>query len=374
MTLVRAKLLPTVATLAMIGAFSPLRTNDNGRAPANFATFVSNYAASHHFNGTITVEEDGRTIFGGGFGVADRSFDVRCRMDTKYKIASITKAFTSVLILQLGEEGKVDLNAFIKTYLPTYSGDGAGKVTIHDLLNHTSGLPNLDAGYSSVDDALKRGMPQYQTYATPDELISRFYSGKLVHEPGTVFDYNNADYIILGRIIEVVAGKPFEEVLRERILSRLGMKNTGLLHQQDMLVNLAPTYFTKDSSSSLVNDLPAYIEDWYAAGGMYSTVGDLMAFADALYGGKLLSQQSLDAMLKPGLDGYGYGLWIGSPTFGGKSYRSVNRPGRIMGANGSFYHFNGVGFGKTINIVILSNTNLTDMDAFSLDIGKELLK
>lgn len=341
--------------------------------PATFATFIRDYAAAHHFNGSISVEEDGKSLFKGSFGVAERAFDIPCTDQTKYKIASITKAFTSVLILQLTEQKRIDLDKPIKAYLPNYSGEGANTVKIRMLLNHTSGLPNADAGYSSVADALSRGMQHYQMPATPDQLIERYYSGKLIAEPGKAFSYNNADYIILGRIIEVLAGKPFEQVLKDRILAPLDMHDTGLLHERDVISNLAPSYFSPEKGAPLINDMPVYPENWFAAGGMYSTTGDLMKFADALYGGKLLSAASLDLMLTPGLDGYGFGVWIGNPTFGGKTYRNINRPGGVMGANGSFYHFNGVGFSKDLNIVILSNTDLTDMDAFSWDIGKALL-
>jgi CubicO group peptidase (beta-lactamase class C family) len=338
-----------------------------------FAKFIRDYAESHHFNGSIRVEEDGKALFNGSFGIADRAFNVPCSDDTKYKIASITKAFTAVLILQLVEEKKIDLGQSIKTYLPKYSGEGASTVTIRMLLNHTSGLPNADAAYSSVPDALAHGMPHYQLPATPDQLIERYYSGKLINQPGKVFSYNNADYIVLGRIIESAVGSPFEQVLQDRILSRLDMHDTGLLHQRDIILRLAPSYFSPEKGAPLINDMPVYTENWYAAGGMYSTTADLTKFADALYGGKLLSAASLDLMLTPGLDGYGFGVWIGNPSFGGKTYRNINRPGGVMGANGSFYHFNGVGFSKSINIVILSNTDQTDMDAFSWDIGKVLL-
>lgn len=340
---------------------------------AAFAKFIRDYVEKHQFNGSIRVEEDGKPRFNGSFGIADRAFNVPCTNETKYKIASITKAFTSVLILQLVEQKKIDLDQAIKVYLPNYSGAGADTVKIKMLLNHTSGLPNADAAYSSVHDALAHGMPHYQLPATPDELIDRYYSGKLISQPGKVFDYNNADYIILGRIIETVVGKPFEQVLQDRILTPTGMHDTGLLHQRDIVSRLAPSYFSPEKGAPLINDMPAYTENWFAAGGMYSTTGDLMKFANALYGGKLLNTASLDQMLTPGLDGYGFGVWVGNPTFGSKTYRNVNRPGRIMGANGSFYHFNGVGFSKDIHIVILSNTNLTDMDAFSWDIGKALL-
>ncbi len=367
MTFILASVSPAVAETAARPAAAENET------PAAFATFIRDYAAAHHFNGSISVEEDGKSLFKGSFGIADRAFDIPCTDETKYKIASITKAFTSVLILQLIEQKRIDLDQPIKAYLPNYSGEGASTVKIKMLLNHTSGLPNADAGYSSVADALSRGMPHYQMPATADQLIERYYSGKLLTEPGKVFSYNNADYIILEKIIEAVAGKPFEQVLKERILAPLDMHDTGLLHERDVISHLAPSYFSPEKDAPLINDMPVYTENWFAAGGMYSTTGDLMKFADALYSGKLLSAASLDLMLTPGLDGYGFGVWVGNPTFGGKTYRNVNRPGGVMGANGSLYHFNGVGFSKALNIVILSNTDLTDMDAFSWDIGKALL-
>jgi CubicO group peptidase (beta-lactamase class C family) len=288
-----------------------------------FAKFVQDYAEARHFNGSIRVEEDGKPLFNGSFGIADRAFKVACTDDTKYKIASITKAFTSVLVLQLVEDKKIDLDQPIRAYLPNYSGEGADSIKIRMLLNHTSGLPNADAAYKSVPDALAHGMPHYQLPATPDQLIDRYYSGKLLSQPGKVFSYNNADYILLGRIIEAVTGKPFEQVLHDRILGPLGLHDTGLLRQREIVLRLAPSYFTPEKGAPLINDMPVYTENWFAAGGMYSTTDDLMTFANALYGGKLISAASLDLMLTPGLDGYGFGMWIGNPTFGGKTYRNV---------------------------------------------------
>ena len=119
-------------------------------------TFVREYAAVHHFSGTLHVEEDGRTLYRGSFGLADRAFQVPWPLTPSSRLPSITKAFTSVLVLQLAEEGKIDLDAPIKTYLTNYVGEGADTVTIHHLLNHTSGLPNADAGIRGVRDALAR--------------------------------------------------------------------------------------------------------------------------------------------------------------------------------------------------------------------------
>lgn len=330
---------------------------------------IRDYAKEHNFNGTILIRHKDKKIYQQSFGLADRAFDILIKDDTKFRIASITKVFTAVLILQLYEQGKLDLHATIKTYLPGYSGEGAEKVTIHNLLNHTSGIQNFDT-IKSYEEAVKNGMEVYQLPHTTDDLLNKYCSGKLVHEAGKVFDYNNADYIILGKIIERITAKTFAGALRERILDPVGMTESGMLYQQDVVRNLANTYFKPDETKPLINDLPVYIENWYSAGGMYSTTDDLHKFATALFGARLLKSETLSLMLKPGLDNYGYGLWIASLEIGGKQYRFAQRPGRIMGANVVLLRF----LNEDLTITILSNTNATDIDAFSFLIGRVLIK
>ena len=332
-------------------------------------TTIRDYAGKHGFNGTILIQHKDNRIYQRSFGVADRSFNIPVNNDTKFRIASITKVFTAVLILQLYEQGKLDLRATIKTYLPDYTGEGAGRVTIHNLLNHTSGIQNFDT-IKSYDEAVKNGMEVYQLPHTTADLLSRYCSGKLVHEVGKVFDYNNGDYIILGKIIEKITAKTFEKTLRERILDPLGMTQSGMLYHQDVVRNLANTYWKTDETKPLINDLPVYFENWYAAGGMYSTTTDLLKFSNALYGARLLKPETLSLMLKAGLDDYGYGLWVASIEIGGKQYKVAHRPGSIMGANVVLLRF----LNEALTIIILSNTNATDIDAFAFLIGRALIK
>ena len=117
-------------------------------------------------------------------------------------------------------------------------------------------------------------------------------------------------------------------------------------------------------------DLPAYPENWYAAGALYSTVDDLRAFSDTLFGFKLIKRDTLDLMTKPGLDGYGYGLWAYDAEIDGKKFRVVKRPGQIMGAQAQLYHFLDLG----ITIVILSNTGTTNLDEFVKEIGDRVVR
>jgi D-alanyl-D-alanine carboxypeptidase len=292
-------------------------------------------------------------------------------MGTKYKVASITKALTAVLILRLYEQGNLDLDETIKTYLPDYAGEAGMRATIHQLLNHTAAMANIDRNLTSAEAAIKNGIPHLQTPLTSEELLRKYASDKLVGEPGKVFDYNNADYIVLGKIIERVTGKTYEQVLRENILQPIGMSDSGMLYQHSVLENLADTYFYRDDLKRTANDLPVYIENWYAAGAMYSTAGDVLKFSNALFGLKLLKRKTLDLMLKPGLDEYGYGVWIYRDyEINGKNYTVVKRPGRIIGAQSMLFHIREA----DAMIIILSNTDAVSLDEFVAEIGRRLVK
>lgn len=338
-------------------------------AAAAVDSVIEAYAREHGFNGTILVHRGGRTLYHGGFGVAERAFDSPADSATRYRIASITKLFTAVLVMQLHQEGRLDVDRAIGTYLPDYPGEGAGRVTVHQLLNHTSGIEQFDRE-QSLQEALENGIARYQTPQTTDALLARCCSGRLAGEPGAAFSYNNADYIVLGKIIERVAGKPYGEVLAERILRPLGMENTGLLRYDTVVPRLASTYFAGDDTGRLMPDLPMYAENWYASGAMYSTTRDLLTFADALFGGdRLLGAEARARLLAPGLDDYGYGLWSYAFSRGGREYRVAKRPGSIMGANTVLYRL----LDQDATIIILGNTNLASQDEFAQHIADVLV-
>lgn len=336
---------------------------------AKLESFVEAFAREHDFSGTILVQENGAKKFAKSFGLADRAFNVPHNAATRYRIASITKLFTSVLVLQLHDEGKLDLQGSIKKYLPDYSGEGADAITIHHLLNHTSGLPQND-NVSSYQEAFNNGVEQYQKPLSPEQLLKRCCNGKLTDTPGAKFNYNNADYFVLGRIIETLDGKSYEQALTDRILRPLGLKDTGMLHWDAIIDRLAPTYFFRDDTKTLINDMPVYDENWYAAASMYSTVADLLTFAEALFGGRLIKPESLEKLLTPGLDEYGYGLWSYSFTRDGKDYKVAKRPGSVMGANAVLYRL----IDRDATIILLANTNRTDLDVFAQKIADVLVR
>jgi D-alanyl-D-alanine carboxypeptidase len=358
-----------VATFLCLSASAPQWTGTEAQGQ-NLTRTIRQYARTHAFNGTVLVQKGGRTLYHESFGLADRAFNVPVTNATRFKAASITKVFTAVLILQLVEQGKLDLRAPIRTYLPDYTGEGADKVSIHNLLNHTSGIENFDK-IKSYEEAVRNGIESYQLPHTTDELLTKYSSGKIVRETGKAFDYNNADYIILAKILEKLYGKTFDTILKERVLHPLGMTQSGMLYQQEIVPNLAYTYLKPGETSPLINDLPVYIQNWYSAGGMYSTATDLARFASALYASpKLLKRQTLNLMLTPGLDDYGYGLWVRSIDVRGKPHRVAQRPGSVMGANTLLLRF----LDDDLTVVILSNTNATDIDAFGFLVGRAALQ
>ncbi|MBC7896333.1 MAG: beta-lactamase family protein [Cytophagaceae bacterium] len=354
--------------LALFGALCLPAAVAGAQATARHARAIDAYARTHGFNGTILVRHKGAVVYHKSFGIADRAFSVPVTNDTKFRIASITKVFTAVLVLQLVEQGRLDLDATIRTYLPAYTGAGADRVTLHHLLRHVSGIQNMDT-VSSFQAAVAHGIEVYQRPLTTDALLARYASGALVHDPGSTFDYNNAEYIILGKVIEAVEGKPFDVVLRDRILTPLGLRNSGMTRQAELLPRLAPTYFRRPDTKEMINDLPVYIDNWYAAGAMYATGADLGRFAAALYERSLLTPASRERLLTPGLDKYGYGLWVDSITIGGKRERIAYRPGSIMGANTALYRV----VDRDVTVIILSNTNVTDIDEFAPWIARTIL-
>ncbi|HSX62524.1 MAG TPA: serine hydrolase domain-containing protein [Tahibacter sp.] len=329
--------------------------------------FITAYAREHRYSGTVLVAERGTISYEQSFGLANRAFGVPNTPDTVYKAASITKAFTAVLVLQLAEQRRLDLDAPFGDYLRAYRGNGARKVTLRQLLNHTSGLPNFDQ-VTDLKTALAQGIPNYQRPATSAQLLDGYCSGDLVAEPGARFDYNNCDYIVLGRVLEAASGQTFDALLRERLLEPLKLRHTGLLRQSAIVERLADTYLYREDLGALANDLPVYAENWYAAGSLYATARDLLAFSDALFDGRLLTAESLTAMTTPGLDDYGYGVWSYSMKLAGGAQRVVKRPGRIMGAQSLWFRL----VDADVTLILLANTDAVDLDEFAAAIARKL--
>jgi len=258
---------------------------------------ISQYQKLGLFNGSALVAEKSQVVLQKGYGLANMEWNIPNAPDTKFRLGSITKQFTATLIMQLVEQGKIDLHAPVTHYLPDYPARTGDKITIHHLLNHTSGIP----GYTETPAFGQKARDPY----TPAEFIKTFSGLDLFFEPGTRFSYSNSGYFLLGVILEKITGQPYEKLLRERIFDPVGMNDSGYDSTRPLLTKRAAGY-DKTFDGKYVNTGYLDMTQPYAAGSLYSTVEDLYKWDQALYTEKVLSAASKERMFTPGLSDYGY--------------------------------------------------------------------
>lgn len=259
------------------------------------------------FNGSVLVAENGKIIYKKGLGLANMEWNIPNAPDTRFRLGSITKQFTAMLVMQLVAQGKIKLDGKIGEYLPDYRKDIGEKVTIHNLLTHTSGIPNYTAFPGFFNDVSR------DPYTVP-EFVKKYASNDLEFEPGSKFSYSNSGYFVLGAIIEKVTGQPYEQVLKERIFDPIGMKNTGYDHYATVLEKRAAGY--QKTPDGYLNAPYLDMSLPFAAGALYSTAEDLYLWDQALYKDRLLSAQSKELMFKPFLSDYAYGWAITKARLG----------------------------------------------------------
>ncbi|GAB2514454.1 serine hydrolase [Spirosoma aerophilum] len=293
---------------------------------AKIDALVQQYVANRQFNGAVLVADKGQVIFKKGYGMANMEWNIPNAPDTKFRLGSITKQFTAMLVMQLVEKGKLKPAGKITDYLPNYPKATGDKITIHQLLTHTSGIPNY-TNFPKFFETLSREP------VTPEGFIKQFADKPLDFEPGTKFSYSNSGYFLLGVIIEKVTGKPYAEVLNENILVPAQMANTGY----DLFGPIIPKRATgyEKKGNTYVNSPYLDMSIPYAAGSMYSTVEDLYRWDQVLYTDKLLSASGKATMYTPFLDGYAYGWGVGKTKVGQvkDSLLLIEHSGGINGFN-----------------------------------------
>lgn len=265
-------------------------------------TLLTAYAKENKFNGAVLVAQKGKIIYEKGYGYKNAEQKLPVDVQTVFQVGSITKQFTSAIIMQLQQEGRLSVEDKLNKYFTGFvNGD---KITIEHLLTHTSGIYNYtnDAGWTKVDQTKSRS----QT-----EMLELFKKYPADFEPGSNFNYSNSGYSILGYIIEKITKKPYEQVVRERILQPLQMTNSGFDFTHLNSKEKAKGYFStpdhKLTSAPIVDSTIAY-----AAGSLYSTTNDLYKWERAIYTNKILSPESWKAVFTPYKRKYGYGWTIDS--------------------------------------------------------------
>lgn len=287
------------------------------------------------FDGSALVAKNGKVIYRGAFGPANREWGVPNTVDARYRIASITKNFTAALALKLVEQGKLRLDAKLTDYLPEYRKDTGDRVTIHHLLNHTSGIPDYvnAPGFwtNHVGNRIGRA-----------ELLKTWMSGDLEFEPGAGAKYNNTAYFLLGLVIEKVSGRPYEDSLRELVLAPAGLARSGYDAPARIVDKMAAGYV--ESPFGFERPPHAEIGNLFSGGGMYSTVDDLYRWDRVLASNAILSPASTQKMLtayapdrsrKEALS-FGYGVFVGERKVGARRVRVAEHGGNAHGYRSMF--------------------------------------
>lgn len=302
------------------------------------------------FNGSVLVAEHGQVIFKKGYGWANMEWQIPNRPDTKFRLGSITKQFTSMLIMQLVAEGKLRLDEKLSEALPYYRKDTGDQVTLHQLLTHTSGIPS----YTSAKDMHE----WWHNHFEVEDFIKKHCSGDLEFTPGSKFEYDNSGYFLLGAIVEKVTGKKYEEALQERIFKPLGMRDSGYDHSEPLIGHRAAGY--EHGKDGFVNAEYLDMSIPYAAGSLYSTAEDLYLWDQALYTEKLLSNELKAKMWTPALANYAYGWGVAKIAEGkaGAGQTLIQHGGGINGFNTHESRY----VDEKHLIVLLNNTGATKLD------------
>ena len=249
---------------------------------------MTRYEEMGLFSGAVLAAENGEALYERGFGMANRELGVPNTGDTRFRIASISKPFTTVLVLQTVEEGKLSLDDTLAELLPGYSGEGADRITVEQLLTHTSGLVGENA-VENLDDLERR-------HWTKEELLALAASYPLASRPGKRYRYANFGYLLLAAILEEVSGHSYAELLQDGICEPAGLTSTGVDVTAELVDSRAAGYHYY-SETGVVNAPFIEMSFVYGYGQLLSTAHDLFLFERALRSCELLSFENTQYML-----------------------------------------------------------------------------
>jgi len=339
----RTLILSLAVSLISFAGFS--QNIDKAKLDAYFDALASN----NKFMGSVAIAQGDKVIYSKSVGFVDVEHGLKANENSKYRIGSISKTFTAVLALKAVEEGKLSLSETIDKYFPTIIN--ADKITIEHLLRHRSGLHN------HVDDFVKSN--QHTQPITEKEMIEVIIKGGSDFAPDTKMAYSNPNYILLTYILEKIYEKPFSKILEDKITNPLGLRNTYLDGKINTSNGECHSYAFLNKNWELAPELD--VSQALGAGAITSTPTDLVKFSNALFNGKLISENNLTKM-QTIKDNYGMGL-IQMPFYDKTGF---GHTGGIDGFRSVFVYFptgeisfaytsNGMNFnGNDISIAVLS--------------------
>jgi D-alanyl-D-alanine carboxypeptidase len=347
---------PIVAALTLLvcvacSAGDPATPGAKTTAAAADSAFVAalraqleNATAAGQFSGAVLVTRDGGTLFEGAYGLADRERNVPNTPLTQFRVGSMNKMMTAVATLQLVQAGTLRLDMPLGTYLPDYpNADVASKVTLHHLLTHTGGTGDI----FGPEFAARR-----LELRTTGDYLQLYGTRGLQFAPGAQHVYSNYGFMLLGAVVERVAGTSYYDHVVSRVLAPTGMTATGFAPEDSVVPGRSVGYTRQLVSGALLSNAPTLPYRGTPAGGGYSTVGDLARFAVAVRERRLLDSAHTALLLSgkvPVAPSFQYAYGFIDRVVGGR--RFVGHGGGAAGMNGELAFEPNGGY----VVVVLSN-------------------
>lgn len=321
-------------------------TDDSFPLENRMEQVVRSYVDAKRFMGAVLVARDGKVVLSKGYGSANLEWDVPNSPSTKFRLGSITKQFTAACILLLEEQGKLNIEDPVKKYMSDAPA-AWDKVTIVNLLTHTSGIPNFT------------GFPDYHSTeavpTTPEQLVARFRDKPLEFQPGEKFNYSNSGYVLLGYLIEKISQQSYRQFVQEHIFNPLGMKDSGYDSNSEIILHRASGYEPADRGRINAGFIDMSIP--FSAGALYSTTEDLLRWEQGLMGGKVLSAASLQKMSTPFKSEYAFGLVVHTTN----GHKVMEHGGGIEGFNTKLAYYPE----DKLTVVVLANLSGDVPDAIA---------
>lgn len=267
------------------------------------------------FSGAILVRKNGEVIHESAYGYANRSDQLINTVHTRFGIASGCKLFTAISIGILVDEGKITFDTRLSDCLDIPFSNFSDEITIHHLLSHTSGIPDyFDESVMDDFEELWKTRPMYSMRELKD-FLPMFQHRDMMFQPGSQFHYNNAGFIVLGLVIEQLAGMSFTDFVEQKVFARAGMKDSGYFSLDQLPANTAVGYIDDVADGTWKSNMYSIPIKGGADGGAFITVYDMVRLFDALFSKKLLTKSTTERLVSVQAEGedeefYGYGIWM----------------------------------------------------------------
>jgi len=330
--------------------------NSIGQKTSDLESKLDGYLKSannaYRFNGVALVLHKDEVILNKGYGFSNMTTQTLNTPDTRFPLLSITKTFTSTIILKLQDENKLSVNDNLTKYFPDYPN--GTKITIHHLLTHSSGIHNYTDDVGTEDSAIVNHP------VLKERVVSQFRDKPLDFPPGKYYSYNNSGFFLLGLIIEKVTGKPYETIVKEYILDPLGMTQSGFdfINLPAAIKAEGYEFWNKEKAIPYNHYDSTYA---YAAGSIYSTTNDMLKWAKAVSTKQILTTKTWELAFKTKIQNYGYGWQTGQ--FFGKKY--VRHSGGYPGYMSEFIYYPD----ENLLIVLLNNFGTYGQNVWAVGMG-----